>query len=263
MNSYRRTLGKTLSSSLALGSVGLLPTLTGCMAPARKAPEFIQDSARIEGLATRSGEPKLMVGQAWEFQAINMYNGESLGNVLHRVQASTDQGIKLALLGERTSRLETFSERWQVTQEAHHDATLRFERPVTLIPKQLSPGTAEHFATRYVVLPEGGKEPSDPVFRDLYWKVYVDVIGWETLQVPAGRFDVARIQRRIYFKHFDSFRAESTRVETLWYAPQVGYWVAREWTGLYLAQGNRRRGGQMREDRVRWELKRSLGPPSA
>jgi hypothetical protein len=263
MNSYRRTFSKTLSSGLALGSGGLLSTLTGCMAPPRKAPEFIQDRARIDGLATRSSEPKLMVGQAWEFQATNLYNGASLGTVLHRVQASADQGIQLALLGEWVNRLETFSERWQVTQEGHHDATLRFERPVTLIPKQLIPGTAEHFATRYVVVPEGGKEPSDPVFRELYWKVYLDVIGWETLQVPAGRFDVARIQRRIYFKHFDSFRAESTRLETLWYAPQIGYWVAREWTGLYLAQGSRRRGGQMREDKVRWELQRSLSAPSA
>ncbi len=261
MNASRRLFGKTLSTGLgALGVAGL----SACMSPPRKAPERIQDASRIAGLSSRANEPKLVTGQAWEFQATNMFNGASLGSVLHRVEPSNPQEpVKLALIGEQSKRTEIYSERWRLTQEAHHDAIMRFERPVALIPSQLTPGFEERFSTRYVVLPDNPATPSDLTFRNLFWQVYLDVQGWETLQVPAGRFEVARVRRRIFFKHFDSFRAESSRLETIWYSPQLGYWVAREWTGQYLMQGGRRRGGLMREDWVRWELQRVLGAPIA
>ncbi len=260
MNSNRRTLTQTLATGL--GSLGVFG-LSGCMAPPRKSPERIQDSARIAGLASRSIEPRIIAGQAWEFQAVNLYNGENLGLVLHRVEASSGQGVNLALIDARGIRKEVFSERWKLTQEAHHDATLRFENPVALVPAQLTPGAQERYATRYVVVPENPTGLIDLTFRNLFWQVYLEVQGWETLQVPAGRFDVARIQRRIFFKHFDGFRTESSRLETIWYSPQLGYWVAREWTGQYLSPGGRRRGSYMREDWVRWELQRILGAPTA
>ncbi len=260
MNSSRRTLTQTLARRLgAFGVFGL----SACMSPPRKTPEHIQDAGRIAGLASRANEPRLIAGQAWEFQAVNLYNGVTLGPVLHRVETSSNEGVNLSLVDARGIRKELFSERWKLTQEAHHDATLRFENPVALIPAQLSPGYQERYATRYVVVPENPAVLSDPTFRNLFWQVYLDVQGWETLQVAAGRFDVARIQRRIFFKHFDGFRTESSRLETIWYSPQLGYWVAREWTGQYLSPGGRRRGSYMREDWVRWELQRILGAPTA
>jgi hypothetical protein len=263
-------MGRALGASLGLGTLRAFSlsasgafALVGCMASPRRPSEPIQDSARLSELVSRNNEPTIKTGQAWEFQAVNVYNGVSLGSVLYRVDSSTTEGLRLALIGEGSTRHETFKEPWKLTQEAHHDATLRFESPVGLIPAQLSSGFEERYATRYVVLPNAGSEPIDTKFRDLYWQVYLVVQGWETLQVPAGRFEVARIRRRIFFKHFDTFRSESSRVETLWYAPKLGMWVAREWTGQYLAQGSRRRGGLMREDWVRWELQRVLGQPLA
>jgi hypothetical protein len=268
MDSKRRILSKALTSGLGLSSFGALG-LTACMAPLRKAPEPIPDAKRLselitkanEQLTSRSNEPKLKVGQAWEFQTTNLYNGVSLGAVLHRVEATNSTGHTLALIDENGTRLEIFKERWKLSQEAHHDATLRFEQPVALIPSRLDTGFEERYSTRYRVVPKGASESVDTTFRNLYWNVYVEVNGWETLQVPAGRFEVARIRRRIFFNHFDSFRSESTRVETLWYSPKLSMWVAREWTGQYLPQGSRRRGGLMREDWVRWELQRVLAEP--
>ncbi len=260
MNSMRRTLTQSLVSGLS--SVGVFG-FSGCMSPPRKSSVLIQDQGRIAGLAARANEPRLMVGQAWEFQAVNMYNGVSLGSVLHRVESSSGQGVNLSLADERGTRKEVFTERWKLSQEAHHDATLRFESPVALIPSQLSAGFQERYSTRYVVVADHPSGAGDLTFRNLFWQVYLDVQGWETLEVPAGRFDVARIQRRIFFKHFDSFRTESSRLETIWYSPQLAYWVAREWTGQYLSPGGRRRGSYMREDWVRWELQRILGAPIA
>jgi hypothetical protein len=260
MNSNRRTLAQTLAAGLgSFGAVGF----SGCMTPPRNSPERILDTGRIAGLASRANEPRLVPGQAWEFQAVNMFNGVSLGTVLHRGEPSSGQGVSLSLVDARGTRKEVFSERWKLSQEAHHDATLRFENPVALIPSQLTPGFHERYATRYVVVPENPTAVSDLTFRTLYWQAYLDVERWESLQVPAGRFEVARIRRRIFFKHFDGFRSESNRLETIWYSPQLGYWVAREWTGYYVSPGGRRRGAYMREDWVRWELQRILAAPTA
>jgi hypothetical protein len=263
MNSKRRILSKSLSAGLGLSSLGAL-SLAGCMSPSRNPTEPIQDPGRISGLASRTGEPTLILGQGWEYQATNMFNGSPLGSVVHRIESVRGQAIDLALINPLGVKKEVFSERWKVLQESHHDATLRFENPAIFIPAQLNPGFEERQRTRYVVVPATTTSAvQEQNFRDLYWQTYLDVQGWETLQVPAGRFEVARIRRRVFFKHFDGFRSESTRTETIWYSPRLGYWVAREWSGQYLGVGSRRRGGLMREDWVRWELTRALGPPTA
>lgn len=255
------------SSSLFAGWGALaLGGLSGCVhgPAARLGAEQGQASTEPPRSQTsRSNEPALQLGQAWEFQATNLYNGENLGTLLHRVQALDATGINLALIDGRSTRTEIFSEPWKLMQEAHHDAILRFESPVALIPTKLETGTREQYSTRYRVVAPATPAPADSLFKDLFWQVYLEVLGWQTIQVAAGRFEVARVRRSIYFKHFDSFRSESSRRETLWYSPALGYWVAREWTGQYLLPGGRKRGGQMLEDKVRWELVRRWGAPSS
>ena len=48
------------------------------------------------------------------------------------------------------------------------------------------------------------------------------------------------------------WRRGNTRIETLWFAPALGFWVRREWSGEYLRQGERRE--REVEDWVRFEL---------
>jgi hypothetical protein len=292
MDKLRRRFNQALSVGLGQNTLAAVPAfaartslglvsaagLSACMRPARNIPERLSDQARIETLASRQAEPKLFRGQAWEFQESNLYNGETRAKVLHRLERNqVGEPLIVSLLrdqnqGTDSLRREIFSEPWKLIQEAHHDSVVRFESPVALIPSQLRTGFEERYSTRYRVVTEklvssdqASAPPPTPIaepFGWLRWNVYLDVQGWERLQVPAGNFDVARIRRRIYFKHPDGFRTESTRAETIWYAPSLGYWVAREWTGQYLAPGSRRRGSYLREDWVRWELTRSFGPPT-
>jgi hypothetical protein len=274
MNSTRRDLSVGLLRGVGLGALGASALgLTACMRPPGLSGEPLVLPSTPESLLLRRNEPTLRVGQGWEFKETNLYNGESRATVLHRVDslgtnAAGEQAPRLSLHRAQGLSHEVFAARWLCVQEAHHDASLRFEAPVALIPSQLHVGHKEQYFTRYVPLiaPSVSSDltnTSTPVFRDLRWEVYLEVLGWESLQVPAGRFDVARIQRHIYFKHFDNFRLNSIRQETLWYAPQLGYWVAREWTGRYYAPGSLRRAGPEREDWVRWELIKVIGPPSA
>jgi hypothetical protein len=274
MNSTRRDVCVDLLRGAGLGALGSSALgLAGCMRPPGLNGEPLLAPSTPEASLSRRNEPALRVGQGWEFKETNLFNGEGRGTVLHRVDSlgvnmSGEQALRLSLRRDHALTHEVFTARWLCMQESHHDASLRFESPVALIPSQLRVGHKEHYATRYVPFIAATTSPDlnsavPPVFRDLRWEVYLEVLGWESLQVPAGRFDVARIQRHIYFKHFDHFRLNSVRQETLWYAPQLGYWVAREWTGRYYSPGSLRRAGPEREDWVRWELTKTMGPPSA
>jgi hypothetical protein len=57
--------------------------------------------------------------------------------------------------------------------------------------------------------------------------------AWETISVPAGQFRALRYTNMIQFRSGDISRTDSVRQETLWFAPEVGRWVARESTGSY------------------------------
>ena len=62
-----------------------------------------------------------------------------------------------------------------------------------------------------------------------------------------------RIERYIRQQHHDFSRLETIRHETLWMAPEIGRWVARELWGEYLVPDD---NGSYRglEAHHRWEL---------
>ncbi|MGD9946071.1 MAG: hypothetical protein AB7S98_22825, partial [Burkholderiaceae bacterium] len=139
---------------------------------------------------------------------------------------------------------ELYTAPWNVVQEPFYDLTQTFAQPLPLLPPQLSVGAQLRRSVHY--RGAGGS-------RVLYWGDWLTARGWEQLRLPAGDFLALRIERMINFEHLDIFRQEPRRFDTLWYAPSVGRWVQREWTGEYLMPGGRRRA-VMREDWIRWEL---------
>ena len=86
----------------------------------------------------------------------------------------------------------------------------------------------------------------------LWWQQRLSAVRWERVSVPAGDFDALRIERFINFRHWDGWREHPWRTDTVWYAPTVGRWVQREWTGRYRWPG--RRPVEASEDWVRWRL---------
>ena len=57
--------------------------------------------------------------------------------------------------------------------------------------------------------------------------------GWEMVSVPAGQFKALKFTNLINFRSTDFSRAACQRQETIWFAPEVGRWVARESSGIY------------------------------
>ena len=47
------------------------------------------------------------------------------------------------------------------------------------------------------------------------------VLGWETVKVPAGEFRAMKVERTMYLADYDTFRGNTQRTETEWYAPDI------------------------------------------
>jgi hypothetical protein len=76
--------------------------------------------------------------------------------------------------------------------------------------------------------------------------------GWEKITVPAGDFIALRFQNLINFENNDPNIINSIRRETMWFAPQIGRWVARESSGSFQIQGSI--GAVLLENSTKWEL---------
>lgn len=188
--------------------------------------------------------PRARVGDRWRYRETNRYNGQVTAEILAeciaaepfvRVRFKPDRG--------RAWADELCDDAWRVRQEPHYDQTQLFERPVPVIGARIEAGHQEELRTTYRV---------DGVNGRFAWLQQLRHVGWEAVEVPAGRFVALRCERRIWFAHTDSFRLNPLRFDTAWYAPQVGRWVRREWTGEFTLGGWR--GASAREDWVAWEL---------
>lgn len=203
--------------------------LAGCA-----APDGLQRPA--------AAAPRVRLGDEWRYERINRYNGQRLGETRVRVTAVAPQ-LRLAVTGAGAppdGTEEIHAAPWRVLQEPAYDLVQVFETPQPLLPERLEPGAGSFSQTRYRV------PGSDDWF---YWSAQTDARRWETVEVPAGRFEALRVERRIAFQHQDLFRVRAARIDTLWYAPEVNRWVRREWTGSYRRYGMEREVGQ-REDWV-------------
>jgi hypothetical protein len=52
----------------------------------------------------------------------------------------------------------------------------------------------------------------------------VNVVGWEDIEVPAGKFRALKVQADGHFRRFDRLASDEAR-NTYWYVPQVKRWV--------------------------------------
>lgn len=131
-----------------------------------------------------------------------------------------------------------------VAVDPHWSQVQVYETPIPLWPTQLTPGWQFHVNTNY-------KTPVDQVA--LPWDQTMKALAWETIRVPAGQFTALRFTNIIKFKHSDFLRTDSARQETIWFAPEVGRWVARESQGTYyLADSTIMQ--PYNESGYRWEL---------
>lgn len=119
-----------------------------------------------------------------------------------------------------------------------------YETGIPLWPEQMQPGWETRVSTQY-------KTPLNQDARP--WDQTMKAHTWERISVPAGKFNALRFTNSINFVSGDTMRSDSKRQETLWFAPEVGRWVARESKGSYFA-ANSANDTPYNENAYRWEL---------
>jgi len=192
-----------------------------------------------------------VVGQSWRYAKHDIFTRavvdeqvDRVANVDHsveidsRYQAAADEnGVKprwgAALLQKYMGHRDKsdgalpseIQDPWgMVAVDPHWSQVQVYETPIPLWPTQLLPGWQTSISTKY-------KTPTNQ--DGLPWHQTMKAHTWETISVPAGQFRALRYTNMIQFQHGDIARADSVRRETLWFAPEVGRWVARESTGSY------------------------------
>jgi hypothetical protein len=124
-------------------------------------------------------------------------------------------------------------EPWGMVLVDPHWSELRvYESPIPLWPSQLRPGWSTTVYTQY----------KTPQSREaLPWQLTMNAHRWESIRVPAGHFKALRFHNQINFRFTNaSERVSAQREENMWFAPDLGRWVALEsWGTFYQDVGER------------------------
>jgi hypothetical protein len=190
------------------------------------------------------------VGQTWRYAKRDFYSHGLIDDQIDRIAAvgrtididlrseatqvaTPDSGWGAAFLRKYIPRRDQptgplpneIQDPWgSIVVDPHWSQVQVYETPIPLWPAQLLPGWKFHINTKY-------KTPSNE--SGLPWDQTMTARNWEMISVPAGQFRALRFTNLINFRSTDFSRAACQRQETIWFAPEVGRWVARESSGIY------------------------------
>lgn len=153
---------------------------------------------------SESGKDADFARKSWGTQLLGKFRGSEASNVALTKEIQDPWGMVLV--------------------DPHWDRAQVYERPIPLWPAQIQPGWRARFRTQYKTLASDSALP---------WEQTMQAQRWETISSPAGQFRTLRFTNVINFTHPDPGRANSMRRETMWFAPEIGRWVARESLGTY------------------------------
>ncbi len=206
-----------------------------------------------------------VVGQSWRYAKHDLFTKASLDTEDHRVTRVADtvtisiktEGVAGGPAGSLTWLKQYFSHPggpptslseiqgpWgMLLVDPHWSQVQVYETAIPLWPTLLTPGWHTHFVAHYDTADQTG----------LPWQQTMKAEDWEMVTVPAGRFRTLRYLNVINFTSSDLSRANSIRRETLWFAPDIGRWIARESSGTFYFDESTA-DEQNRESGYRWEL---------
>ena len=249
---------KITRRSFVLGTVALsMDSMTRPLAAEPTSPTPVSPIVRPPGL-----------GQSWHYARHDGITGKIIDVQVDRISAlghtinieswseaalantpSSLWGAKWLHPVERAaSRARSLSsevqEPWgMIIVDPHWDLVQVYARPIPLWPTQLRPGWRSLVNTQYQTTRA----------TDLPLQQTMRAHGWENISVPAGQFRALRYTNLINFRHSDFSWTNAVRQETLWLAPEVGRWVARESRGTYYHDDSVADQPYM-ESSYRWEL---------
>ena len=215
---------------------------TGCAY--RPLADLHTESASMPAQAPAWRTPSM--GQRWTYLRYNTFNGELLATEDHEITTIEPEIVirHRNRSSDSATRVERQLPGGRMLHDLAWDSPQTYEPALPLWPTDLSPGARSAFRGSYRI--DG--------FSYQYWITqHTRVHGWEYVRVPAGRMLTLRVEHYLKLAHRDISRYDTTRHDTLWLAPEIGRWVARETSGEYLVPSD---PGAFRglEESHRWEL---------
>jgi hypothetical protein len=126
--------------------------------------------------------------------------------------------------------------------DPHWTQLQAYEKPLPLWPRELRQGWWTIMNTNYRI---PGSDEGMP------WQLDMHAVQWESITVPAGQFTALRYYNLFNFRYTNaSGRNAGQRKETIWFAPKIGRWVARESSGTFRQDVSE----EFNENSYRWEL---------
>jgi len=185
------------------------------------------------------------VGQEWTYVKRDVFDGKLRGVITERV-SQVGSTIVIDRMDENGDRLPSeIQGPWGVVQTSTAwPRLISFNPAIPLWPQELSSSWSKQFNTKYSL---GGY--SENAYS---WQEYMSAHGWEQITVTAGTFLTLRYQNLINYESNDDNKVNCIRKETIWFAPSIGRWVARESSGSFMIQGQL--GMPNLEDSYQWQL---------
>jgi len=185
------------------------------------------------------------VGQEWVYSKKNVFNGKELAIITERVSSIGDQIVISRTTADGGQLPSEIQGPWgMIATDPHWSRVISYNPAIPLWPQNLSGNWSKQVNTKYEIAGYSGN------FYN--WTLYMSSSGWEQITVPAGTFFALRFQNLINFENADPNKVDCIRKETIWFAPQIGRWVARESTGSCRIQGQI--SNESLEDTIQWQL---------
>lgn len=227
-----------LSRRTFIASAALAPIACGVPLAYQRGTPVAQPSP-----APKVRDPQ--IGQEWTYIQRTAFDGKIVGIITERV-ASVGSTIVIDRMNDGGEKLPSeIQGPWGVVQmDTSWPRVMSFKPPIPLWPQELTSNWSKQFNTKYSL-----GAYAENSYR---WQSYMSAHGWEKITIPAGTFLTLRYENLINFESNDDNKVNCIRKETIWFAPSIGRWVARESSGSYNIQGQI--GAEILEDSYQWQL---------
>ena len=158
--------------------------------------------------------PEVKIGDSWTYRRIDLQTNKPTGFSLIRVTFANDRAIQTTSHSGRKEQLDaTWTAEWNAVSSPR-DGIFEPHRGLLKFPLQAG-------ATYKVVYDM--KRPQKGAFQAKHDRT-AKVVGWEEVEVPAGKFRALKIEIEGTFQRVDKSIA-GTAKNVIWYVPEVKRWV--------------------------------------
>jgi hypothetical protein len=163
--------------------------------------------------------PEIKVGDAWTYTKFDKYIGrvvETVTVTVQKVEGDEVQVVSQAADGQGDQRVHLYTAEWNLRKGG--DADRPFDPMIPYLSFPLEEGKT--WKGKY-------STPSRDRTGTTYGEAEGKVLGFESVTVPAGTFNAAKVRVEIYwqYKGVMGRRGEGTIWYTIWYAPEAKRWV--------------------------------------